>query len=180
MKKLIVIVILVIAGVFVFRYLESTTDKKSALERYQKDMEMPYLKLDAFFNQADLILATKNTSNLKKDIKETLIPNLKAVENDMAMISSKDEEVQKLHGEFLANIKKVHKALNKAVKGKTSKAKQAVGKQAKAMTNYYNEHKGILADLYQKYDAYIGNTPEPSKEPTKYDEYDKALESAKE
>lgn len=180
MKKIIVVVILVLVGVFVFRYLESSTDKKTALERYQKDMQMPYLKLNGFFDQADLILATKSTLNLKKDINEALIPSLKAVENDMAMISSKDEEIQKIHNDFLANIKKVHKALNKAAKTKTNKAKQAVAKQAKAMTNYYNEYKGILADLYQKYDAYIENTPEPSREPTKYDEYDKVLESAKE
>lgn len=178
MKKIIIIFVLIVVGFVVFQYLERTTDKQTALEKYQKDMEMPYMKLDAFFNSADLILAGKDTSNIKKEIKKDLLSTIKAAENDMAMISSKDEEIQKLHKEFLDHIKTVHKGLAKAAKGKENKAKRAVSKQAKAMTNYYNAHKEVLADLNQKYNVEIGSMPEPTQEPTKYDEYDDYLDNA--
>lgn len=176
MKKIILIVVLLVAGFFLYQYLNDNTDKKTALEAYHDEMEMPYMKMKTFFQNAEAVLISKDESTLEKDI-EGLASDLRVVGSDMAMVTSTDEELRALHSDFLKKLKAARKALLKAKKGKEGKMKNSVAKEVKKMAEYYDGYKKKLEEQYLKYGTKDANKPEPTQETTKYDEYDSYLEN---
>ncbi len=175
MKKLIVIVVLIVAGFFTFRYFNMRSDRTSQLQQYKKDIELSMGRLDEFFLSVDRVLDEKDVSKIKNEVKTQLIPDLKTIEGTMVMIASKDPDTQKLHMSMYKCVGETKKSLKAVAKSK--KPKKVLSKEVKAMAEEYEEFTATLEKWYSKYKVNSGDKPDATKAPTKYDKYNSYLDS---
>lgn len=178
MKKVVILLLIIVAGFFGYRYYTEHNQTKSVIEVYHEEIQTSMKKMEMFFKKSKETLASKSEMTTHEQLISELEPQLKAVETDMAMIATTDEVMKKAHEKLLNKVRKSEAELEKANKQSPKKAKKVLEKQVEKLQKEYSKFTTTLQEQDNKYNTQNAEHPEETEKPNEYQHLDDALDNA--